>query len=863
MAIPEDVRVYEISTASVSSDLNNQEIAFENVNDADLGWKMFGGKNASGETTLFLGKDKASRVSTLVATGDVTIVSGTITIDSLSLTTAANYQVMYGDFAQTTTFKWEGSKLRIGSTATPDYLVDVESTLQDHMRLENTNANATSPILMLKKTSVSPANDDGCGLISFTGTNDDLSVPEINYVTIEATAADVSSNSTDGSLFIKTMVAGVQDDTFTLKGGNVSVGKVGTCKFEVSGGGSRTAGDFCVDTANKIIYVGALSSSGGDTLSNFIIRDRNGTEHLNYSTSGLSLSLPISTANFAIGLSTAQNKIHGHIASASSCFLQTTNSTSGSTATDGFKVGIDSGGNANVWNYENTNMYLVTNSLVRQVITNGGIVGIGDDTTPTAAKFVIKNIAGTTPAMVITDSSSNEIFKIWDTGHISNVDGINTTSASKGSGISTHNYGEGAPDHTNGVGSYDHTGGTYEQLFTKTSGDNFTQNDADTGAFIVMIGGADNGAAAEIKTYIDGDNVTVFGFNWTDDLASQTFYIFKHPTFVTEDGNITEVSAGSTGKFEVIGYQFTGEYVQGIELKSASDDTNALLVKVEANGYNLNDAMHINYITGSSQPNDHLHCTHIVVDETEATSADATTEIELIRMDTTSSSDMKKTGLSIGGGFDTALNVAGSPAIDPTVGYTVLSSSVVDRVNSGGGGNDAFVNVAVDQALFAAVNDYFLVGGTGEVIPFEVISIVLETNGSQNSTLEFYYSTVGDTWTQVFPSDGTNGLQNSGNISFADPGDWVTTDTAESSADITEAYYIKIVRTKLGTYTQPIEDYIKTFVSRDTGMLIRGDGTISPADLTDADAPNDSIYFSTTQQKLAYKRNSTVYDLHA
>ena len=65
----------------------------------------------------------------------------------------------------------------------------------------------------------------------------------------------------------------------------------------------------------------------------------------------------------------------------------------------------------------------------------------------------------------------------------------------------------------------------------------------------------------------------------------------------------------------------------------------------------------------------------------------------------------------------------------------------------------------------------------------------------------------GGNQTQFFPTDGTNGLQNSGNITFNAPGDWTKDDEAEVNGDITNAYYIKIVRTKNGVYTQPIENY--------------------------------------------------------
>ena len=218
----EDVKINQIIVASLDS-LNDRQIAHETTNDADLGWKMSGVKNDDSEVTKFLGKDKAARVSTLVTTGDVTIPSGTIVCDGLSLSTLNSYQILHGDFAQATTFKWEDSKLRIGSTATPEYLCDIESTTQNHFRILNSNANAESPLMVLEKSSASPADNDGCGKIIFRSVNDDTSVPEVDYATIECFSSDVSSNSADAELKISMYLAGSEVEYLTLKGGAVKI----------------------------------------------------------------------------------------------------------------------------------------------------------------------------------------------------------------------------------------------------------------------------------------------------------------------------------------------------------------------------------------------------------------------------------------------------------------------------------------------------------------------------------------------------------------------------------------------------------------------------------------------------------------
>lgn len=218
----EDIRAYHIVVSSLNS-LNVRQYGMESTNDADLGWKMTGCKNNSSEVTKFLGKDKAARVSTFTATGAVTITSGSITIDTLSLSTLNNYQLLYGDFQQASTLKWESSKLRIGSTATPEYLLDIESTTQNNFRIENSNNDANSPLMVFEKTSSSPANGDGCGKIIFRGTNDDISVPEVDYATIECFANDISSDSTDAELKFSLHIAGTKTDTMSIKAGAIKM----------------------------------------------------------------------------------------------------------------------------------------------------------------------------------------------------------------------------------------------------------------------------------------------------------------------------------------------------------------------------------------------------------------------------------------------------------------------------------------------------------------------------------------------------------------------------------------------------------------------------------------------------------------
>ena len=442
--------------------------------------------------------------------------------------------------------------------------------------------------------------------------------------------------------------------------------------------------------------------------------------------------------------------------------------------------------------------------------------------------------AQTTALMELFDSSDNSLFKVWYTGHLETKDGFRTTQAQYGPALWTHLYGEDTPEHTNQTGSYDHTGGTSEKLFTKSAGDDFTQADADNGSWILLTG-TNLGAVAEIKEFLSATTVVVDGMGWDGDLASQTFVIYKHPGFYSGGAN-HEFSVEATGEFEVYSYNFTGSTVAEIKLDSAADDCTALKIEVDGNGYSDLDALRITVNTGDIQPMDTLDLLHITVNEVLASSADATTEINAIFLQKTNANTTHSDGIRIGPGFSDALHVTGTPAINPGYGYEVTSGTVTDRVNSGGAGDDAFVNSAVDQLIFDSTNDYILIGSDNT---FEKIAVTLATPGSQNSSLQFFYSVAGagfSGWTRFYPSDTTNGFQNSGTITFAAPGAWAKDDQAQANGDITDAYYIGIKRTKLGTYTRPTEDHFEIYADREGGMSIRGDGVVILPYLGDAPA---------------------------
>ena len=75
---------------------------------------------------------------------------------------------------------------------------------------------------------------------------------------------------------------------------------------------------------------------------------------------------------------------------------------------------------------------------------------------------------------------------------------------------------------------------------------------------------------------------------WDGDLASQSFFIMKHPSFVTGEGSKHEFSVESGGEFEVHSYGFTGTKMVDFKNKVAADGSDTFHIKHINNGWQMN-----------------------------------------------------------------------------------------------------------------------------------------------------------------------------------------------------------------------------------------------------------------------------------
>jgi len=461
---------------------------------------------------------------------------------------------------------------------------------------------------------------------------------------------------------------------------------------------------------------------------------------------------------------------------------------------------------------------------IKIVIDSAGNVGL----TVKAAASQTANL------QVWTDNSDANMTWITAEGTLQTDAGVKASANEWGDSFAGWDYGGFTAEHTitDNKGNYDYTGGSAEQLFTDTTNSPFTSTDATNGNWIVITSGAKCGAMAEIEEYIDADNVTLHTHSWDADLTNVDYSIYPAPQFIVGDGFSTEVHVGTTGAFHVAnsGGGFTEHAMLELDALIAADHSDAFHLHVDAAGHGNVDAIQIFYETGALQAADHNQVLQISVDESGATAGN----LALIFLETTEvQSNLEKQALHVGTGFDIALHVSGAAAADPDYGY----ENTTDRVNGAAGDGNAFLEAGNDLQIWDAANEYILIGDDAT---FEVIEIILATGSSKSLALEWYYSQANGVWVEFFPDDSTQ------NGTMSGLADWNTTEltgwaksdsSVPDATDLTNAYYIKVVRTRVGDPpTMPVEDFFKLYASQATGMEIRGDGVVTVPYLAGAPA---------------------------
>ncbi len=112
------------------------------------------------------------------------------------------------------------------------------------------------------------------------------------------------------------------------------------------------------------------------------------------------------SGNSGFGLASATGVVHLHKASSDSVEgLKITNSTTGTTISDGLSIGLQSDEDVFIHNYENTSMLFGTNDTTRLTIANDGDIGVGVSSPDGRFHIMGGNLSGAGSVTAATDAN--------------------------------------------------------------------------------------------------------------------------------------------------------------------------------------------------------------------------------------------------------------------------------------------------------------------------------------------------------------------------------------------------------------------------------------------------------------------------
>ena len=269
---------------------------------------------------------------------------------------------------------------------------------------------------------------------------------------------------------------------------------------------------------------------------------------------------------------------------------------------------------------------------------------------------------------------------------------------------------------------------------------------------------------------------------------------------------IVDVANGSVG----IGTTSTLDsfnVADGMDLThtATQDDDHALEIDLDAAGFGDVKAVDIVYTTGAISSGEDESVILVNIDESASTGGDV---IGLEVLATEGSAEVY--GLGVGVGISPIVQLSG--AFEDMDSALVIA---VDRLAE-------FISSASDIAIFVADNDTVTIGDAEQ---FQEIEFLLDTVASgAGIDPTFEYSTGVGTWATFSPTDGTNGMRNTGIVK------WLLSDIPSWAVGTGSEYLIRITRTRNSLTTNPIEDKVQ--IAKATKFKWNKDAQLSVFDLT-------------------------------
>jgi hypothetical protein len=348
----------------------------------------------------------------------------------------------------------------------------------------------------------------------------------------------------------------------------------------------------------------------------------------------------------------------------------------------------------------------------------------------------------------------------------------------RGNHVHNHPSGLGVDlHHDEAHGLSKHTEGTpWRLLFINGSGDEAVIVLGASGTYLKGKGAS---AAPAFEVLGDHDHTGDSGSGATIDLLSD------------DDGD-TKVQVEESADEDIIRHDAAGAEIMTIGHDGAVDilhtaaaqGEHALEVITDAAGKGSVHALDIVLDTGAMDAGKDEEAALINIDESQATGG-SVAGLKVLSTEGSASVHALEVGVVIG------------PIHQLSGAFVAMDVALVKTTNR----LTEFLDTEDDIGFFVADNDDITIGDAAQFLEIEFL---LETVSSKNVKPTFEYSKAGGLWEPFFPSDGTNGMQNSGVIAWEPP------DVA-SPAWVVHAgnYRIRITRTKGGSITPPVENKVQ------------------------------------------------------
>ena len=412
--------------------------------------------------------------------------------------------------------------------------------------------------------------------------------------------------------------------------------------------------------------------------------------------------------------------------------------------------------------------------------------------------------------LVIGNESASASFRglgdAYAIGSIKAMEGLYAESKAYGAGLEIMDNAVEVTYHNIMTG--DATLTAASKIITDTSAN---YNDTYIGQFFRVVSSTPSftGATGEIEDVIDSTHLALsFATSGADtivDAVDMSYVIYPHPNFFVGDNGVMSMRVGEhpDAKFEIHIPNGTGFYGAYIDDVAGADQHQALTIDVDSQ--DKDGVVGLNLFMSSSTGADEVSGSAILL-EGDASSF--------------SNSHMRFLDINfIGQGTDNEVDIIHIQNLPPTdthivhagEGDTIAKAYYDDADGTTTDVTAAFTSQATDVTIFDEEDSIVYIGSE---LNFTSISFGLaQTSGYLTIQAEYYYCNSSDVWKELTGViDTTNGMQQTGTITFANPTDRGTcNDEMDNTnfADATDYAYIAVKRTRSTVWViNVIEDLI-------------------------------------------------------